>query len=53
MYVYIESTSKKALEFIIKRLVENKLYYPAHTEMMTEIRQWNHWFIIGWYVYIR
>jgi len=53
MYVFIESTSKKAFVFIIKRLVENKLYYPVHTEMITEISQWNYWFIIGWYVYIR
>lgn len=53
MYVSIESTSKKAFVFIIERLVENKLYYPVHTEMITEIRQWNYWFIIGWYVYIR
>ncbi|XP_050063461.1 uncharacterized protein LOC126552720 isoform X6 [Aphis gossypii] len=43
-----QSTSKKAFVFIIERLVENKLYYPVHTEMITEISQWNYWFIIGW-----
>eukprot|EP00102_Acyrthosiphon_pisum_P020398 XP_016657608.1 PREDICTED: polycystic kidney disease and receptor for egg jelly-related protein-like [Acyrthosiphon pisum] len=44
----IQSTSKKTVGFIIGRLVENKLYYPVHTEMITEIREWNNWFIIGW-----
>lgn len=48
----IESTSKKTVGFIIGRMVENKLYYPVHTEMITEIREWNYWFIIGWHVYI-
>jgi len=47
----IESTSKKTVGFIIERMVENKLYYPVHIEMITEIREWNYWFIIGWHVY--
>jgi len=50
-HVFIESTSKKTFGFIIGRMVENKLYYPVHTEMITEIREWNKWFIIGWHVY--
>lgn len=48
---FIESTSKKTVGFIIGSMVENKLYYPVHTEMITEIHEWNNWFIIGWHVY--
>lgn len=46
-------TETNVFKYIMGIIAENKnIYYPVHTEMITEKSQWNYWFIIGWHVSI-
>lgn len=50
MYWHTESIFFK---YSIGIIAQNKnIYYPVDTETMMERHQWNHWFIIGWHVYL-
>lgn len=51
-FFFLDAISlNKIIQFIIGHMTETNVYYPISTESVKERRQWNRWFISGWYVY--